>query len=177
MTLRLSLGWLESGSAHVEHGGRAAMDRPPYRSRIAPTVYLGQCARTASASQFDLVKHQRNVEFSTGGGNGRIHCPLRLQRACNYLKTKGEFGGERGIRTLGRVSPTHAFQACSFNHSDISPYLESTSCGTVLNSVAQNPPSRNRVRYVLLFQSFADAGVSMRARIVSDPLMSLDHLR
>ena len=31
-------------------------------------------------------------------------------------------GGERGIRTLGRVSPTHAFQACSFNHSDISPF-------------------------------------------------------
>jgi hypothetical protein len=39
-----------------------------------------------------------------------------------------EDGGERGIRTLGRVSPTHAFQACSFNHSDISPYLESTTC-------------------------------------------------
>jgi integrase len=32
-------------------------------------------------------------------------------------------GGESGIRTHGRVSPTHAFQACSFNHSDISPYL------------------------------------------------------
>src|SRR5262249_10248461 len=31
--------------------------------------------------------------------------------------------GERGIRTLGRVSPTHAFQACSLNHSDISPRL------------------------------------------------------
>ena len=30
-------------------------------------------------------------------------------------------GGERGIRTLGRVSPTHAFQACAFNHSAISP--------------------------------------------------------
>src|SRR5688572_17973394 len=29
--------------------------------------------------------------------------------------------GESGIRTHGRVSPTHAFQACSFNHSDISP--------------------------------------------------------
>jgi hypothetical protein len=37
-------------------------------------------------------------------------------------------GGERGIRTLGRVSSTHAFQACSFNHSDISPSLESTIC-------------------------------------------------
>src|SRR4030095_44839 len=34
-----------------------------------------------------------------------------------------------------------------------------------------------RIRYGLLFQSFADARVSMRARIVSDLLMSLDHLR
>ena len=31
--------------------------------------------------------------------------------------------GESGIRTHGGVSPTHAFQACSFNHSDISPNL------------------------------------------------------
>src|SRR4026209_1624258 len=37
-------------------------------------------------------------------------------------------GGESGIRTHGRVSPTHAFQACSLNHSDISPSLESTTC-------------------------------------------------
>ena len=29
--------------------------------------------------------------------------------------------GERGIRTLGTVSRTHAFQACSFSHSDTSP--------------------------------------------------------
>jgi hypothetical protein len=37
-------------------------------------------------------------------------------------------GGESGIRTHGRVSPTHAFQACAFNHSAISPSLESTTC-------------------------------------------------
>ena len=37
------------------------------------------------------------------------------------LRSRAKDGGERGIRTLGRVSPTHAFQACSFNHSDISP--------------------------------------------------------
>src|SRR6202171_6379865 len=30
-------------------------------------------------------------------------------------------GGERGIRTHVRVSPKHAFQACAFNHSAISP--------------------------------------------------------
>src|SRR5688572_30469365 len=35
-------------------------------------------------------------------------------------KTRGE-SGESGIRTHGGVSPTHAFQACSLNHSDISP--------------------------------------------------------
>src|SRR5690349_19829976 len=37
-------------------------------------------------------------------------------------------GGEKGIRTLGTVSRTHAFQACSLNHSDISPSLKSTTC-------------------------------------------------
>src|SRR5689334_21745395 len=31
--------------------------------------------------------------------------------------------GESGIRTHGGVTPTHAFQACSLNHSDISPEL------------------------------------------------------
>ena len=39
-----------------------------------------------------------------------------------FVGTNGT-GGESGIRTHGRVSPTHAFQACSFNHSDISPCL------------------------------------------------------
>lgn len=30
-------------------------------------------------------------------------------------------GGEGGIRTLDRFDPIHAFQACSFSHSDTSP--------------------------------------------------------
>src|SRR5262245_40944750 len=30
-------------------------------------------------------------------------------------------GGERGTRNLGTVSRTHAFQACTFSHSVISP--------------------------------------------------------
>jgi hypothetical protein len=32
--------------------------------------------------------------------------------------------GERGIRTLGTVASTPAFQAGSFDHSDISPDFE-----------------------------------------------------
>ena len=31
-------------------------------------------------------------------------------------------GGESGIRTRDRFYPIHTFQACSFNHSDTSPY-------------------------------------------------------
>ncbi len=32
-------------------------------------------------------------------------------------------GGETGIRTQVRVSPKHAFQACAFSHSAISPLV------------------------------------------------------
>src|SRR6186997_270034 len=56
------------------------------------------------------------------------------------LAAARESGGESGIRTHGRVSPTHAFQACSFNHSDISPF-RINDLRAVPNSVAQNPPS------------------------------------
>ena len=30
-------------------------------------------------------------------------------------------GGQGGIRTLGELTPTHAFQACSLDHSDTCP--------------------------------------------------------
>ena len=40
-----------------------------------------------------------------------------------HLCLKGKVGGEGGIRTHGRVAPTHAFQACRFVHSRTSPRL------------------------------------------------------
>ena len=42
-----------------------------------------------------------------------------------HINLQDSIGGESGIRTHGRVSPTHAFQACSFSHSDISPFSRS----------------------------------------------------
>ena len=39
----------------------------------------------------------------------------------NLMEAAFSFSGESGIRTHGGVTPTHAFQACSLNHSDISP--------------------------------------------------------
>ena len=53
-----------------------------------------------------------------------------LQRIAGYraplsphLARQSLTGGEKGIRTPGRVAPTHAFQACSLNRSDISPRM------------------------------------------------------
>ncbi len=62
-------------------------------------------------------------------------------------------GGERGIRTLGTVSRTHAFQACLFSLSSISPQSISLSVLSILMAErvgfeptrqALNPPTRFR---------------------------------
>ena len=42
-------------------------------------------------------------------------------------------GGETGIRTQVRVSPKHAFQACAFSHSAISP-IELVYCSSLPSS-------------------------------------------
>src|SRR4029450_5041272 len=75
-------------------------------------------------------------------------------------------GGESGIRTHGRVSPTHAFQACSFNHSDISPHFESTTYErsasnyrTRAHRLTANPRSRPAYRIARRRE-----GVAERAR-------------
>ena len=38
-----------------------------------------------------------------------------------FEETSRLYGGEGGIRTLEGFNPLHAFQACSFSHSDTSP--------------------------------------------------------
>ena len=58
---------------------------------------------------------------------GRFFEASPISNSLNIVETvdllaSDRTGGESGIRTHGRVSPTHAFQACSFNHSDISPF-------------------------------------------------------
>ncbi len=53
---------------------------------------------------------------------------LMKEKGClTYEKKRDDFSiipssGERGIRTLGTVASTPAFQAGSFDHSDISPF-------------------------------------------------------
>src|SRR4051812_17225500 len=61
--------------------------------------------------------------------NPRTGCPVngfrdRPIQPLWHLSGLLHVGGEGGIRTHGRVSPTHAFQACSLSHSDTSPRPE-----------------------------------------------------
>jgi hypothetical protein len=86
------------------------------------------------------------------------------------------YGGESGIRTHGRVSPTHAFQACSFNHSDISPSLESTTCERPAIRVSHNAFGSDCSEMTLGFSSLP-GGKNDIAEIVSDIPISRDHLR
>ena len=65
-----------------------------------------------------------HVAFISGTNASEMQLySARILAAPNSAHSAREAGGESGIRTHGRVSPTHAFQACSFNHSDISPCL------------------------------------------------------
>lgn len=66
----------------------------------------------------DLTHYCLGEGFNPAIADCRYRAPLTPR-----LARKSLYGGERGIRTLGRVSPTHAFQACSFNRSDISPRI------------------------------------------------------
>ena len=49
----------------------------------------------------------------------RMDCSMEARQAQQNKRS----GGESGIRTHVRVSPKHAFQACAFSHSAISPVL------------------------------------------------------
>src|SRR4051812_45534259 len=53
---------------------------------------------------------------------GSVHRSL----SANKKAPQGGFfiGGQRGIRTLERLSPLHTFQACAFNHSATCPARE-----------------------------------------------------
>ena len=61
---------------------------------------------------------------------------LRKSAGSNHVRRKINnaqmdviyFGGENRIRTCGTIAGTHAFQACSFNHSDTSPRRRSLVC-------------------------------------------------
>jgi hypothetical protein len=93
--------------------------------------------RYMQASEGELARHPKLWSEPTDSPPSRYRAIVGTLRASRKLKG----GGERGIRTLGRVSPTHAFQACSIDHSDISPFRINDLRAARIR-IAQNPPSR-----------------------------------
>ena len=79
-----------------------------------------------SGSQPCTGHSRRCGNFSAPGTGLGTSGALHLGQVMGLLairdrRGKNKYGGEGGIRTHGRISPTHAFQACSLNRSDTSP--------------------------------------------------------
>ena len=80
-------------------------------SREKPRKYRRRC-RVVLSPQSGLSVNNREIRACLaycGARSGRISLQLRLA------------GGESGIRTHVTLSSKHAFQACAFSHSAISP--------------------------------------------------------
>ena len=103
--------------------------------RVGPPSQLRRDHSRAIAPK--LACHYTRAEADGGESGIRAVSRRANSRAGLCLKATRDansrlagIGGESGIRTHGRVSPTHAFQACSFNHSDISPLWNQTTAVT-----------------------------------------------
>jgi hypothetical protein len=81
--------------------------RRPASSECPRQPLAGGCAKNPGKGRWALAQTYCCI------------CAAALRTFWDLAGTKN--GGESGIRTHGRVTPTHAFQACSFNRSDISP--------------------------------------------------------
>src|ERR1700680_3939714 len=75
------------------------------------------------------------MQGSTLAAKNVAFCSTDANSTIRWAYNRG--GGEGGIRTHGRVSPTLAFEASSFNRSDTSPQLFSHSNGA---ATAGQPP-------------------------------------
>ena len=108
--------WLQPGTFDPGHLRilRTVGGRQEWETR---TVATEGCYGFLRRAQYEEQRGARLTDFDWAYGG-----QPRTVAICN---TEGEQcrlnGGESGIRTHVRVSPKHAFQACAFSHSAISP--------------------------------------------------------
>ena len=77
-----------------------------------------------SVTATEAIHKERNSSWRSGDQADGVAAALPTAAAVSSVisgRMRMGVGGEGGIRTHGEVSPTHAFQACSFSHSDTSP--------------------------------------------------------
>src|SRR4029453_10576266 len=120
-------------------------------------VYRAECHRGMELVGSRLASRSKSL------GNSLASFPRQRESSSRSFSQKCsgnrelKAGGESGIRTHGRVSPTHAFQACSFNHSDISPFRVND-----LRAVGRQIIARRR-RIPSVSRSYYDSAVYERA--------------
>ncbi len=89
---------------------------------------------------FEPTDRSRGQRFSRPPHSTTL-APLLVPRPLGAFRVLLlQSGGEGGIRTHGRVAPTHAFQACTFDHSVTSP----------LNRKARSTVDAGRTRAIRL---------------------------
>jgi hypothetical protein len=86
---------------------------------VAATLLCGFAATKGRAKRAPGDGWRREWDSSPRRRAKRVGSCLKPAQL--RLTSRSEVGGESGIRTHGRVSPTHAFQACLIDRSSISP--------------------------------------------------------
>jgi hypothetical protein len=87
---------------------------------VAATLLCGFAATKGRAKRAPGDGWRREWDSSPRRRAKRVGSCLKPAQL--RLTSRSEVGGESGIRTHGRVSPTHAFQACLIDRSSISPF-------------------------------------------------------
>ena len=128
------------------------------RRRAAPETTEEQrdagygCNPAASGMKKPGLQSRPGVKWSERRDSNPRHSPWQgealplsyartklIPSTCIGSPSKRENGGEGGIRTPGTRQRTHAFQACSLNHSDTSPAAERV--GKATHSPIGNQPA------------------------------------
>jgi hypothetical protein len=118
----------------------AAGKRPP--GPLAGTQHKRRCSKIGDRDGSALRRHRGPIE-SLGiwpSMKGSLNGP---SRHCGETAIR-IYGGETGIRTQVRVSPKHAFQACAFSHSAISPSVSLNLAYWAARQPAPQAPARAR---------------------------------
>ncbi len=109
-----------SGRRARRSSAAATCGRGPGTSCLLQRAGPGTARSSSDGAQVDL-RHLRRFAYRCSlpglAGFTRSQCTGLGPRKMRSVRR----GGESGIRTHGTVSRTHAFQACTFSHSVISP--------------------------------------------------------
>jgi hypothetical protein len=103
-----------------------------------------EVGRKRGSKRSNRERHSAARRLLESGPRRRIHTH---ERGVPPLRN----GGEGGIRTHGRISPTHAFQACSLNRSDTSPSQQTSYQSSRKRHITHNRPSWDHREALLHF--------------------------